>query len=68
MNSLLVKAGIPQLRVSGVAGGSSPCRFVYGKTITTARDSGNYQTTLPRVGIIYLWARFNVLAGKRGNA
>lgn len=64
MNSLLVNAGIPQLRVKALAGG----RFVYGTTIPGQTGVNNYQKVLPRVGVIYLWARFNLLAKSRGKS
>ncbi|WLS77245.1 hypothetical protein Q3V30_12160 [Erwinia pyri] len=66
MNSLLVKAGIPQLRVSGVAGGKMPCRFVYVAKIAGQETFNNYQYDLPRVDVESFWKKFNDLA--RGKA
>lgn len=63
MNSLLINARLPQLRCV-VAGG----RLVYGTKISGQCGIDNYQNVMPRVGVIYLWARFKLLAKSRGKS
>lgn len=62
MNSLLVNAGIPQLRVKALAGG----RFVYEQKITPCAAAANYQCPMSRVDVEKHWTAFNALAGVRG--
>lgn len=61
LNSLLVKAGIPQLRVFVLPGGA----FVYVENIPGSPLPNNYQRDLPRVDVESRWSEFNKLGGQQ---
>lgn len=58
MNSLLINAGIPQLRCV-VAGG----RFVYEEKLPCASTADNYQPEWKQVDVENYWKNFNAIGG-----
>ena len=61
MNSLLVNAGIPQMRCV-FAGG----RYVYEQKITATEFNNNYQTEWVSVDVAKYWEKFNEMKALRG--
>ncbi|MBC3945800.1 hypothetical protein H8S21_10735 [Erwinia persicina] len=69
MNTLLKKAGIPQMRCKAMTGGKSPASFSYEARLPGQMDFNNYQYVLPRVDVVAFWQKLNDLAhtgGARG--
>lgn len=69
MNTLLKKAGIPQMRCKTMTGGKSPASFSYETRLPGQLDFNNYQYVLPRVDVVAFWQKLNDLAhtgGARG--
>lgn len=62
MNTLLKKAGIPQMRCRAMPGGKSPASFSYEERLPGQLDFNNYQYVLPRVDVESFWQRVNDLA------
>ncbi len=62
MNTLLKKAGIPQMRCRAMPGGKSPASFSYEARLPGQMDFNNYQYVLPRVDVAAFWKRVNDLA------
>jgi len=58
MNSLLINAGIPQLRCV-FAGG----RFVYEEKLPSAVAADNYQPEWVQVDVENYWKNFNAIGG-----
>lgn len=61
MNSLLKKAGIPQLRCKAISGGKAPASFSYEARVPGQELFSNYQYELPRVDVEGFWRRVNEL-------
>lgn len=69
MNTLLKKAGIPQMRCKAMAGGKSPASFSYEARLPGQLDFNNYQYVLPRVDVVGFCKKLNDMAltgGDRG--
>ena len=69
MNTLLKKAGIPQLHCKSLPGGAAPASFLYEARLTGEAVNSNYQRGVSRVDVEKLWQQVNDLAltgGLRG--
>lgn len=63
MNSLLKKAGIPQMRCKPLPGGKSPVPYCYESRLTGEAVNSNYQGEQSRVDVEGLWRRVNAMKG-----
>ena len=59
MNTLLKKAGIPQLHCKSLPGGAAPASFLYEARLTGEAVNSNYQLGVPRVEVEKLWKKVN---------
>jgi hypothetical protein len=66
MNSLLKKAGIPQMRCKPLPGGKSPVPYCYESRLTGEAVNSNYQAEESRVEIMKVWQQVNALATAGG--
>ncbi len=66
MNTLLKKAGIPQLHCKSLPGGAAPASFLYEARLPGEAVNSNYQLGVPRVDVEKLWQQVNDLAPTGG--